>query len=55
MEIDSQTSRTTLWLPKGISGYEGDKLEVWNYTLLYTKQINNKYLLTAQGTIFNIL
>ena len=29
-EIDSQTQKTNLWLPKGIAGVGGDKLGGWD-------------------------
>ena len=51
-EIDPQTQKTNLWLPKGKGGGEKDKLGVWDeqiFTTIY--KIDNQ-----QGpTILNIL
>ena len=43
-EIDPQTWKRNLWLPKGKTGGR-DKLGLNIYTLLYIRQITNKDLL----------
>ena len=50
-EIDSQTQKTNLGLPKGKGGKGGINYEfgVNRYTVLYAKQINNKNLLYSTG------
>ena len=51
-ETDSWTQKTNLWLPKGTRS----KLRVWDQQIQTTiYKINNKALLTAQGTIINNL
>ena len=49
-EVDSQTQKTDLWLPKG-KGWEGINWEfgINRYTPLYIKYINNKDLLYSTG------
>ena len=49
-EINSQTQKKNLWLPKG-KGVGGINWEFWinRYTLLYIKQVNNKDLLHSTG------
>ena len=42
-EVDPQTQKTNLWLPKGKDGKRMDKLGVYIYTLLYIKyKIDNQ-------------
>ena len=50
-EINSQTQRTTLWLPKGKEKWGGINWEcgIKRQELLYTKQISNKDLLYNTG------
>ena len=50
-EIDSQTQKTNLQLPKGKGGGEriNQEFGINRYTLLYIKQINNKDLLYNTG------
>ena len=52
-EIDSQTQRTDLWLPRGkLAGEETDwefGISVNSCKLLYTGWINNKFLLYNRG------
>ena len=44
-EIESQTQKTNLWLPKGKEGrWTNQEFEINRYTLLYMEQINNKAL-----------
>ena len=48
-EIDPQTQKTNLWLPKGKGGGINQEFEINIYTLVYTKQIINKDLLYSTG------
>ena len=50
-EIDSQTQKTNLWLPKGTGGVGGINQEfgISRCKLLYMKQINNKVLPYSTG------
>ena len=50
-EIDSQTQKTNLLLPKGKGGGGGlnQKFGISRYKLLYIKQINDKVLLYSRG------
>ena len=49
-ETDSQTQKTTLWLPKG-KGWGRDKLGVWDYQTqtIYTEWINSQVPLYSTG------
>ena len=47
-ELDLQTQKTNLWLPKGKGGGINQEFGINIYTLLYTKQIN-KDLLYSTG------
>ena len=54
-EIDPQTQKTNLWLPKGKDGRGRDKLGVYIYTLLCIKyKIDNQQGPIVQYIIFNI-
>ena len=48
-EIDPQTQKTNLWLPKGKGGGINQEFGVKIYTVLYIKQITNKDLLYNTG------
>ena len=48
-EIDPQTQKTNLWLPKGKGGGINQEFGVKIYTVLYIKQITNKDLLQSTG------
>ena len=56
IDIDSQTQKTNLWLPKG-NGRGGIKQEfgINRYTLLYIKLINSKDLLQSTGNYIQYL
>ena len=54
-EIDSESQKTNLWLPKGIQGMEGEKLGVWDeriYIIMY--KMDNKELLYSTRTCNNL-
>ena len=48
-EVDPQTQKINLWLPKGKGGEINQEFEINIYTVLYIKQINNKGLLYYTG------
>ena len=50
-EMDSQTEKANLWLPKGKGGGGGINYEygISRYKLLHIKLINNKVLLYSTG------
>ena len=49
-EIDEQTQKTNLWLPKGkVGGGINKEFGMKTYTIIYIKQINNKDLLYSTG------
>jgi len=57
-EINSQTKKTNLCLPKGINGVRGrEKLGVWDEYIHTTTNKTNKQgpTIIVQRTIFNIL
>ena len=49
IEIDSQTQKTNLWLPKGKGGGINWVLGINRYALQYIIQINKKALLYSTG------
>ena len=56
-EIDSQTQKTNLWLPRGRESREETNWEFGadRYKLLHIKQIHNKYLLYSRGNYVQYL